>query len=230
MLFGLPLEPVPRDPAQDEARRELSKEVYRQHEASMFTQAIDWIQRQVAELLGEVSNSTPGGSLSLLIIVLLVVALIVAILVRFGPLARSGHRRGADDELMPTVSEAEHRRLADWFAAEGRYAEAVRERLRAIVRSLTERGVLDDRLGRTATEIAVEAGRRLPTVAADLLEATSTFGAIWYGRRTATADHDALLRAVDEKVAAARPVNGDAVAPMLADAGWAAPADGPDQR
>jgi len=229
MIFGLPLEPVPRDPAQEEARRELSKEIYRQQEPSPFERLLDWIQHRLADLIGDLTNSTPGGSIGVLVIVLLIVALIVAILVRFGPLARSRRRRPDAGELTPTVSEDEHRRLADRFAAEGQYAEAVRERLRAIVRSLTDRGVLDNRLGRTATEIAIEAGRRLPTVAADLLAATDTFGAIWYGRRTATAAHDAQLRAVDEKVAAARPVNGSD-APALAAAGWAAPGDEQEPR
>jgi hypothetical protein len=220
-FLAYPLAPVPRDPAREEAARELSKDIYRRNEPSAFEQLVDWLQRQLTELFSRTAGSTPGGTIGLLIIVTVVLALIVAVLIRFGPLARS--RRSAQvAHLEPTETEAEHRRLADAFAADGKYDEAVRERLRAIVRSLTERGVLDNRLGRTATEIAVEAGSELPTVAADLLAATDTFGAIWYGRLPATAEHDALLRTVDEKVAAARPGQpGDLL--VGAALGWAMP-------
>jgi hypothetical protein len=220
------LEPFPRDPAQEEARRELSKDIYRRDEPSFVAQVIDWVLRHVADLFDRASGSTPGGQLGLLVIVLLVVALIVAIVIRFGPMARTRRRRAEAAELEPTLSEDEHRRLADAFAAEGRYAEAVRERLRAIVRSLTDRGVLDNRPGRTATEIAAEAGQELPTVARDLLDAATLFGAIWYGRRLATAEHDAQLRAVDQKVADARPAAPGEPLPV-ADSGWAPPSNGP---
>ncbi len=203
-LIAFHLEPVPRDPAREEAARELSKDIYRRNEPSFIEQILDWLQRQLGDLLDRTAGSTPGGAIGLLIIVGVVLALIIAVLIRFGPLARS-QRSAQVDHLEPTASEDEHRRLAEQFAAEGKYAEAVRERLRAIVRSLTDRGVLDNRLGRTAHEVAVEAGRELPSVSAELLEAADVFGAIWYGPLRATAAHDGLLREVDEKVAAARP-------------------------
>lgn len=222
LLTGFPREPFPGDEAREEAERELSRDIYQRHEPSLISQALDWLERTVADLLSRTTGSSTGSRIGALIIVVLLIALIAAALLRFGPLARSRRSAVEAAHLEPTRTEAEHRRLADAFAAEGRYAEAVRERLRAIVRSLTDRGLLDDRPGRTATEIAEEAGRELPSVAGDLLDATDLFGAVWYGRRTATADDDALLRAVDAKVAAARPGQGDG-APVTARAGWAAP-------
>lgn len=226
ILASFILEPVPRGPAREEAERELSKDIYRRDEPSVIDQVLDWLQRHLADLLDRTAGSTPGGTVGLLIIVSVLLTLIVAVLLRFGPLARTRRRAAEAGHLEPTQTEDEHRRLADAFAAEGRYAEAVRERLRAIVRSLTDRGLLDDRLGRTATEIAVEAGRELPAVAADLIDAAELFGAIWYGRRVATADDYALLRAVDAKVVAARPGEGGGQ-PVGAGAGWAAPSAGP---
>jgi hypothetical protein len=62
---------------------------------------------------------------------------------------------------------------------------------------LEDGGVLEPRAGRTAAEVAEEAGAALgdPTAAAQLASATRTFDEIWYGKRAATAADDALLRA-----------------------------------
>jgi hypothetical protein len=224
-LHPVLLEPFPRDETREEAERELSKDIYREQE-SIVDKVLDWIARELAELLGNATASEEGGSLAVLVLVLVVIALVVAVLIWFGPVGRNRRRKAQEAaHIEPTVDDDEHRRRADAFAAEGRYADAVRERLRAIIASLIDRGILDDRLGRTATEIALDAGRKLPTAAADLLDAATLFGAIWYGRRTATADHDAQMRAIDKRVAAARPGDGQAA---LATAGaWAIPSAGP---
>ena len=85
--------------------------------------------------------------------------------------------------------------------AAGQLAPAVREWLRAAVQTIEDRGVLDPRPGRTADELCGEAGLRLPVLAADLRAATATFDEVWYGGRTATADDEAQLRAVDKRLA-----------------------------
>jgi len=84
---------------------------------------------------------------------------------------------------------------ADELAAAGRYAEAVRERLRAIVRDLIERAVIPHTPGWTVTELAAAAGRARPAVAPPLREAAGVFSEIWYGLRPATLDDDAAMRA-----------------------------------
>ncbi|MGF1432555.1 DUF4129 domain-containing protein, partial [Kitasatospora sp. LaBMicrA B282] len=83
----------------------------------------------------------------------------------------------------------------------GDFAAAVREQMRALVRDLEERTLLDPRPGRTADEAAVEAGRRLPQHAAALRTAARLFDDIAFGERTADraayqqlADLDAALR------------------------------------
>ena len=88
-------------------------------------------------------------------------------------------------ELSGRLDAAEHRRRADGFAGEGRFAEAVRERMRAIVRELETRGVLEPRPGRTADEVAREAGALVPAVAPDLRTAATVFDEVWYGGRPA---------------------------------------------
>jgi hypothetical protein len=86
-------------------------------------------------------------------------------------------------------------RAADTLAIGQNYAEAVRERLRAIVRELIERGVIPYRPGWTVTELAASAIAVQPVLAPPLTAAVDTFSGIWYGLRPATADDDAAMRA-----------------------------------
>ena len=92
---------------------------------------------------------------------------------------------------------------ADELAAQGRYREVVRERLRAIVRDLVERRVIDGRPGWTVTELAAQAGRSQPPTAAPLAAASDVFSGIWYGGREATAADDTAMRGYAEQVRAA---------------------------
>ena len=91
--------------------------------------------------------------------------------------------------------------LADRLAAEGRYAEAVRERLRAIVRNLVDRAVIEHRPGWTVTELAAAAAAARPAVGTPLGEAGRLFSDIWYGQRPAYAEHDARMRVLTAEVA-----------------------------
>jgi len=97
---------------------------------------------------------------------------------------------------VPELPAAELASLADRRAAEGRYAEAVRERLRATVRHLVEHAVVGHRPDWTVTELAGAAGQALPPAAAPLGEAATVFSDIWYAQRPATADDDARMRAL----------------------------------
>jgi hypothetical protein len=89
---------------------------------------------------------------------------------------------------------------ADQLAAEGRYAEAVRERLRAIVRELIEREVIEHRPGWTVTELARAAGHAVPDAAGPLRAAGDTFSAIWYAEQPATGADDQAMRRYAESV------------------------------
>lgn len=99
----------------------------------------------------------------------------------------------AGDEL-PDLPAQVFLTLADRLAAEGRYAEAVRERLRAIVRGLVERRAVEVLPGMTVTEVARAASAVAPAVEPPLRGATGIFSDIWYGQLPATAEHDTLMR------------------------------------
>jgi hypothetical protein len=108
---------------------------------------------------------------------------------------------GAADEVadepepdLPDIPAPALVSLADRLAGEGRYAEAVRERLRGMVRTLIDRGVLDHRPGMTVVELATAATRSRPEVDEPLGTAGRIFSDLWYGQRPAGAEHDARMR------------------------------------
>lgn len=200
----LALEPVTRDGARDAARDELSKGIYQAERPSLVMQAIDKLLTLIQEGLNKGSQAAPGGVWGLVILALLVVIVVVVVRLKTGPLARRVRVGDPFGGFARPVTPDEHRRRADEHAAAGRFAEAVRERLRAIIRDLEERAVIEPRLGRTADEVAAEAGAVLADVAADLHRAARLFDDVWYGKRPATASMDADLRAIDRRVRAAR--------------------------
>ncbi|NEA03407.1 DUF4129 domain-containing protein, partial [Streptomyces sp. SID10116] len=66
-------------------------------------------------------------------------------------------------------------------AARAHWSQAVQERMRAVVRALEERALLDPRPGRTADEAAAEAGRTLPSHTDRLRAAARAFDDVTYG-------------------------------------------------
>ncbi|MEJ2887490.1 DUF4129 domain-containing protein [Actinomycetospora aeridis] len=193
------------DPARDLAREELSGRVYQEAAPDLLQMALRWIVRRLEDLLRAASGVSPGGGWGLLVLLVLLVVVVVVVRRRFGRLARTAAAPGA--VLGGTDRTAdEHRRLADGHAAAGRYDDAVRERMRAIVRSLEERTILEARQGRTAGDAAREGGRALPPVAEALLEAARRFDETVYGGRAADAAADARLREIDAAVAGTRAV------------------------
>ena len=100
----------------------------------------------------------------------------------------------AAEEELPAVPVAIYQTLADRLAAEGRYAEALRERYRAAVRDLVQHGVIDHRPEWTVTELARAASVARPSVDAPLSSATGLFSEVWYAERPATREHDDQMR------------------------------------
>ncbi|TDB71386.1 DUF4129 domain-containing protein [Micromonospora sp. KC723] len=90
--------------------------------------------------------------------------------------------------------------LADRLAAEGRFAEAVRERLRGMVRRLVAAGVVAQRPGLTVTEVTEEASRNLPPVDPPLRAAAALFSTLWYAHRPASAEHDRRMRELADEL------------------------------
>jgi hypothetical protein len=197
--------PVQREAAAAEARRELSRGIYQTGQPTLLQRAynavVDWLDRVVTNL----SDQAPGGGIGLLVLLAAVGGLVWFALWRAGPLRRSSRRTAVRSELDATLSAQQHRQRAEEFAAAGRYAEAIRERMRAVVRELEVRGVLEPRLGRTADEVAAEAGEQVPSIGPPLRTATTIFDEVWYGGRPGTAQADDTLRQVDTYVSLGKP-------------------------
>ncbi|WP_426562289.1 DUF4129 domain-containing protein [Angustibacter sp. McL0619] len=198
-----PLEPG-RILAREWARQELSDPVYARARPGLLHRAVQWVLTKLGEIDFRPSALTnPYAALALLALLVVVVAVVVRL--RTGRLrgpSRGPRQDGLFDDAV--LSAGQHRLLAEHAAAQGRWADAVRERFRAVVRSLDERALLDDRPGRTADEAAREAGRVLPDLADRLTLAATVFDDVSYGDRPATAEDDERLRALDTAVAGGR--------------------------
>ncbi|MDQ0796035.1 DUF4129 domain-containing protein [Streptomyces sp. B1I3] len=196
---------VSRVPAREAAQDELSEPMYHEHDPNLLQRGIDRFWHWVGDLFDGAAGSAPGGPLGLVVIALVVMGLGAALWWRLGTPQRSV--RAAEALLGGSErSAAEHRTAAEAHAAARRWTEAVQERMRAVVRSLEDRAVLDRRPGRTADEAATDAGRLLPGHATRLRAAARAFDDVTYGGRTA---HEATytdMRALDLDLQTAKPL------------------------
>lgn len=195
---------IDRDAAQHAAQAELAKPEYHAADPNLLDRALSWLAQRLADLFRAASDAVPGGVLGLLVLLVVVVLLAVVVRLRVGKLARHVRAPGLVFED-PTRTAQDHRAAAEQAFAAGDFAVAVRERFRALVRGLEERGVLDALSGRTADEAAREAGARLLGSQAELAAGARLFDDVHYGDRPATAEDYRRLAALDEQVSRARP-------------------------
>ncbi|MFD5453187.1 MULTISPECIES: DUF4129 domain-containing protein [unclassified Streptomyces] len=195
---------TPRDPARDAARRELSKRMYHENDPSWVQRALNALWDWIGELFARASTATPGGALGLIVIVVAVLAVLGALWWRLGTPRRGPVSAPALFDDRPR-SAADHRAAAEAHAAQGHWSQAVQERMRAVVRALEERALLDVRPGRTADEAATEAGRALPAHAGRLRAAARDFDDVAYGGRPGTEQSYRRLAGLDADLERSRP-------------------------
>ncbi len=193
------------EPSEPTARewltRELAKGEYAEAQPTLYDRFMDWLDNVLANAG---SLSANGG---VLLIVLTVVVIVVAVLLVNGPARRAQRIGGGSAAVFGSAlrTASDHRKLAEQHAAAGRWAEAIQERFRAIVRSLQERTVLDDRPGLTADEAAGEAGRRFGALEPRLRQAALAFDEVSFGDRPGDRARYAELAQLDADLTAARP-------------------------
>lgn len=113
-------------------------------------------------------------------------------------------RRAPEPPLLGAA--AEHRAAAEEAAARRDFDRALRERFRAVLRGMEQRGVLETRRSRTADETAADASTVLPLdVSTELEPAARTFDEVVYGGRGATEDEYRRLEYADTFSASAPP-------------------------
>ena len=142
-----------------------------------------------------------SGLIVLLVLVTCVVLLVV-LLRRFRPVGRSRRASGRlfDDERDARALA----RAADAAAERGDWGTAVVERFRAIIRSLDERGLIEDYPGMTAHEAATLGSGALEALGEELTRAAALFDAVRYGEVVSTEEQDAWMRDLARRVDTAR--------------------------
>ncbi|MET0296222.1 MAG: DUF4129 domain-containing protein [Microbacterium sp.] len=206
---------IPVVPDGDEARKwaedELSRQVYREAEPTLFDRAA----RAVADFFaGLFSNEVDGqwGLVLAIVVVAVVVVIAIAAFLVWG-LPRSTRRaRPTTAELFGDAegrSAAELRSAAATAAARGAWDDAVVLRFRGLARALDERGIVETPPGATVHAFARAAARAFPSSEDALEAAAAAFDDVRYLRRPGT---DALYRRiadVDDDLARARPMSRD---------------------
>ena len=208
LLWLVPLE-VPIDIDAAEARRRAVEELSKAKYAGMpewvrdlLRRLLEWVD-QFARLIVGGGGATGGFPWGLVITVVVLVALIALLVWKVG-LPRLNARRkdaavGADSTQPP-----DHYRSAADAAADGAdWLVAIRERFRAVVRSLEDLTVLDPRPARTAWEVARLATRLVPSARGALDGAATVFNDVMYGEVVATAEMYRQLCGWDDEIVAA---------------------------
>ncbi|MFE6533520.1 DUF4129 domain-containing protein [Streptomyces rochei] len=195
---------VPRDPAREAARRELSKRMYHENDPGWFQRALNTFWDWIDDLFSSAASATPGGTLGLVVVIVALLAVIGALWWRLGTPRRGPVSAPALFDDRPR-SAADHRAAAEAHAAQGHWNQAVQERMRAVVRALEERALLDVRPGRTADEAATEAGRALPDHGDRLRAAARDFDDVTYGGRPGTEQSYRRLADLDRDLERGKP-------------------------
>ncbi|MCW2557456.1 MAG: hypothetical protein JWP55_1420 [Mycobacterium sp.] len=209
---------IDREAAHDAAQNELSKPIY--PKGSLTDRLWDWLDELLYKLMTEAS-SVPGGWFTLTVILLLVaVAAVVTIRIAMRTIRTN---RGRDTGLFGTneLTAAEHRATAEQAAAQGNWSAAIRHRLRAVARHLEETGVLNPVPGRTATELARDAGAAIPGLSGELHRAAQAFNDVTYGERPGTESGYRLIADLDDHLRFHNSTGPDAAAATGSSDAWA---------
>lgn len=193
----MPAIDIDRDTAAEAAQRELAKPIY--EHPSPIDRLINWILDHLNYLEFR-SGQLPGGWFTILVTALIVIAVVV-LLIR---IARRAVRTkgGADFGLFESgeLTAAEHRATAELAASQGDWASAIRHRLRAVARQLEERTILTPVPGRTANELATDAARELPSLAAEFCASAEIFNDVSYGERPGTEQSYRRIAELDDHI------------------------------
>ena len=193
---------IDRDAAHQAAQDELNKPIYSKDSAGQ--QFTDWINEMLYRLLQKTASIPGGWFTAMVLLILLVVAVAVAVhIVR----RTMRSRRGGDQQLFGVgqLTAAQHRATAERYAVEGNWAAAIRHRLRAVARQLEETDTLNPAPGRTANELARDAGAALPHLAGELSQAATAFNDVTYGEQPGTRDSYRMIADLDDHLRSRSP-------------------------
>ncbi|NUP62478.1 MAG: DUF4129 domain-containing protein [Nonomuraea sp.] len=198
------MSPIDREEAARRAAQELLKPEY--DKESLF----DQLYRRFMQFIGDLMDAATGGGstggiIAAVVIVLILLGVILLVAWRLRRTARRNALASGGLYGERAMTAAEHRQAAERLAAEGDWTRAIQERLRAIARDLEERALVDGMPGRTADELAAEAGGALLGFAAELTAAARSFDDVTYGGVAGTQAAYRSMSSLDDRLRQARP-------------------------
>jgi Domain of unknown function (DUF4129) len=209
---------IDRDAAHQAAQIELGKPIYAKDSAAQ--QFADWVNELLYRLLDKTS-SIPGGWLTATVLLILV-AIGVVVAIQVARRTMRTNRRG-DSPLFEAapLTAAQHRATAESFAAQGDWTAAIRHRLRAVAREVEETHVLEPAPGRTANELARDAGAALPHLASELSQAATAFNDVTYGELPGSQAAYQMIADLDDHLRSRTPAAPPAAGQPAALEAWA---------
>lgn len=188
------------DAAHDAAQRELGKPIYPR--PSLTEQVLAWLDDILYKVFTDGSWLPGGWILFTLLLAVLAIAGYVAVRI-----ARRTMRtdRGSVGILFGAgeLTADQYRTESERAAAQGDWALAIGHRLRAVARELEQAGILDPVPGRTATELAHDAGAARPDLHSEFRYAADIFNAVTYGARRGTEAEYRRIAGLDRSLSAA---------------------------
>ena len=191
----MPTIDIDRDTARDAAAAELAKAIYPRK--SLSDQFAEWVNDLLYRLVLK-GSQVPGGWFTIAVLALLALTAAV-VAVRISRRAMRTRRSAAlyGDQVL---SAEQHRSRAEDCAAREDWAAAIRHRLRAVGRQLEEDGALTALPGRTASELAREAGSRLVELRGDFIRAAEIFNDVSYGGRQGDEKSYRVIADLDDRL------------------------------
>jgi hypothetical protein len=170
-------------PARSWLERELSRSEYRQ---SLTERFLSWLGDAWAALQASALGASPlsTAAAALAVVVLVVLVVLVAGRVRREPPRNAGHSAALGTGAVPAQ---EHRAAAEAAMSAGDLELTVVEGFRAVAARAVERGVLEERAGRTARELATDLAPAFPAFAEELAASSGLFDRVFYGHRSVPA-------------------------------------------
>ena len=188
-------------PARTWVERELSRREYHQSPVEQF---FGWLQELWDRLQASAQNASPLST-GAAVLSLAVLAVLLGLLVSRA--RREPSRQASRDGVLgpATVSAERHRDAAQAALDRGSFAEAVVEAFRAVAARSVERGLLAERPGLTAHELAEALAPVFPAHAPALRGAATRFDLVFYGGLRAVEAEARAVLDLDEQLRRARP-------------------------
>jgi len=201
----IPAAPLDPDEARARVLEELSKAEY-DDSPGFISWLFSTLEAWLMDVLDGIDGSSPAQA-GIAVLLVLVLAVAVVLVLRRTGLIRRSHALSVAAHLdaEPVVSAAQLRQQARQASEADRTDDATVLALRALVRDLEERTLLDVTAGMTAHEAADQAASSFPELRGRLLRGADAFDTAAYSHRPTTAKQAEDLLRLAEYIAESVP-------------------------